>query len=79
MYSPGYSNGVMRKKPNEPERDDLTFSEKVVNLFMFSILFIALICFIVQLGYTFKSHRRKDYIRMHFFIIFLLLVSVISR
>jgi len=62
------------------ERDDLTTSEKLVNLILFGIFLIIFIVFIAQLRKLFKV-KSKNYIpgKMHYFIILLIFCSLVSR
>jgi hypothetical protein len=69
----------LARESKDGERDDLTYSEKIVNLILFGVLFIAMVCFIIQLRYTFKEHNRKEYTAMQYMIILMIFVSVLSR
>ena len=52
---------VSKTTHDDGERDDLTFSEKIINIFLFAVLLIAMLCFIIQLRFTFKSSNNKEY------------------
>lgn len=64
---------------HDGERDDLTFSEKIVNLLLFFVILVASIIFIIQLAITFKNHSRKNYTKVHYSIILLIFWAAIAR
>lgn len=69
---------ILKTTDDDVERDDLTISEKWANLILFFIFAVVLLIYIIQLKRVLEK-KNNNFVFMHYSIIGLIFVSIISR